>query len=382
MQTWWHGVNELDKDQQAIMDLPADGSFAVTGPPGSGKTNLLLMRGAYLSAMSRNVAILVMNGTLARFIRSGATKYGVAPESVMTSRQFISMLAAESGQPLTKGLDWDEGKAEAFSALQRIRHEKGKAIYDAILIDEAQDHNEEELACFRAISRDLFLTADPRQMIYSGGCRDDRFDGLVDECKTLRLHYRSALDICDLADAIGDSYSVQYTRIAPTCRYPSDAPKPEIKIVQAPLTRQAEMIADRLDAQLRAYRGELIGVFAPGRKEAAEIAAILGRKWGSQMTVQVGKEGYMDMDPNRPICVSTLHGAKGLEFRSVHFAAAETVRQHGDKQKRLAFTGVTRAKTALTIYHEKALPGYFDSSVARWRPQSGAADWRKMFDAR
>jgi superfamily I DNA/RNA helicase len=383
MQTWWRGDNELDDDQKAIMELALDGSFAVTGPPGSGKTNLLLMRGAYLALQSRNIAIVVMNRTLAEFIRSGASTYQVPRDAVMTSSQFISRLAAESGAPLTKGLDWEEGRAERLAVLQSIAAAKGRPIYDAVLIDEAQDHNDAELAALRLLGRDFFVTADARQLIYSGGCRNTNFSGLVSACKTLRWHYRSAREICDLADAIGDQFSQGYTRISPTCRYPDSAPGGEITIVTAPIQRQAELIAERLERQLRVYRGELIGVFAPNRQEAIEVAAVLESVgYADRMTKQVGDEGYMEMDVTRPICVSTVHGAKGLEFRAVHFVAAETVRSHRENQKRLAFTGVTRAKTSLTIYHDKPLPGFFESAIAPWRQQAQAADWRSVFNAR
>ncbi len=383
MQTWWRGDNELDDDQRAIMDLALDGSFSVTGPPGSGKTNLLLMRAAYLALRSRNIAVLVMNRTLAEFIRSGASEYQVPRDAVMTSPQFIGRLAAESGIKLTAGLGWEEGRAERLAALIAINREKGRPIYDAILIDEAQDHSEEELSALSRLGRDLFLTADARQLIYSNGCSDAHLSSLVPDRTTLRWHYRSAREICDLADAIGDQFSRGYTRISPTCRYPAGSPKGEITIATAPVSRQAEMIADRLERQLRVYRGELIGVFAPNRREAIQVAAILEAKgYADRITKQVGDDGYMEMDVARPICVSTVHGAKGLEFRAVHFVAAETVLSHREKQKRLAFTGVTRAKTSLTIYHDKPLPGFFESAVAPWRTISQTSDWRSVFNAR
>ncbi|MBS0989443.1 ATP-binding domain-containing protein [Acetobacter okinawensis] len=382
MQTWWRGDNELDDDQKAIMELAVDGSFAVTGPPGSGKTNLLLMRGAYLALQSRNFAIVVMNRTLAEFIRSGASEYQVPRDAVMTSHQFIGRLAAEAGIPLTSGLTWEAGRAERLAVLKSINAAKGRPIYDAILIDEAQDHNEAELTELRKLARDVFLTADARQLIYTDGCRDPSFYGLVSVCKTLRWHYRSAREICDLADAIGDQFTQGYTRIAPTCRYPNISPKGEITIAQAPIQQQAEMIAERLDRQLRVYRGELIGVFAPNRREALEIASLLETLgYADRMTKQVGDEGYMEIDQARPICVSTVHGAKGLEFRAVHFVAAETVLSHRGNQKRLAFTGVTRAKTSLTIYHEKSLPRFFEAAVAPWRPKKKSSDWRSVFNA-
>ena len=384
MQTWWRGDNELDADQKAIMELPPDGSFAVTGPPGSGKTNLLLMRGAYLSALSRNIAVLVMNRTLAEFIKSGASGYGVPTDAVMTSRQFISALADEIGTPLTRGLTFEEGRSEALEVLKRAAISNPSPTYDAILIDEAQDHSEEELRFLRVLARDIYLTADARQLIYRNGSQDDRFKSLVSEHRQLRFHYRSAMDICDLADEVGSRFTSGYDKISPTCRYPVSSPKAEITIVRGSLDEQGEKIAERIRLQLRAFRGELIGVFAPIKQDAQHLVEILTEKgFADLMTVQVGTDGYMDMRPERPICVSTVHGAKGLEFRAVHFAGAEHVQKHGGTQKRLTFTGITRAKTALSIYHDAPLPNFFNSSVARWRADEGPSKgWRSIFDAR
>lgn len=381
MQTWWRGANELDEHQQKIMDLPSDGSFAITGPPGSGKTNLLLMRGAYLSSLSRNIAVLVMNRTLAEFIKTGAAGYGISPDSVMTSKQFIGALAAENGTPLKRGLMWEEGRVDATEALRQIVRAKGRPIYDTILIDEAQDHNEEELALLKQLARDIYLTADARQLIYETGSADDRFSELVQAHHELPYHYRSAPEICDLADLIGDTYTKPYVRIAPTCRYPVTSPKGEVQVKTATLAEQGTLVAARLPLQLRAFRGELIGIFTPNRRDAGQLAEILAAAgFGDQMTVQVG-EGYMEIKPDRPICISTVHGAKGLEFRAVHFCAAETVKSHGKTQKRVAFTAVTRAKTSLTVYHDQALPPYLQTAVARWRePAADAPNWRSIFN--
>lgn len=381
MQTWWRTASELDEDQEKIMDLPADGSFAVSGPPGSGKTNILLMRAAYLHKSSKNIVVLVMNRTLSQFIKTGASEYGIPPENIMTSRQLIAQLASEAGTPLTKGLDWDAGRAEALNILQNIGNKKSTKIYDTILMDEAQDHSDAELTCWKSITRDIYLSADSRQLIYEGGSKDDSFSQLVDKSFVLKYHYRSALEICDLADKIGDSFSLPYTRIAPTSRYPDSSPKSEISVVQAPIQEQAEMIAEKVERQLRAYRGELIGIFCPNKKEIQFIAEYLSSTpIADKLTIQLGDDGYLEMNPDRPICLSTLHGAKGLEFRAVHFAAADTVKVHRAQQKRLAFTGVTRAKTSLSIYHENDLPGYFQAACSPSKDEETPPNWRNVLN--
>ena len=48
-QAWWKNKSELDKDQLDIIGLPLGNSYLIAGPPGSGKTNLLLLRASYLT---------------------------------------------------------------------------------------------------------------------------------------------------------------------------------------------------------------------------------------------------------------------------------------------------------------------------------------------
>lgn len=79
--------------------------------------------------------------------------------------------------------------------------------------------------------------------------------------------------------------------------------------------------------------------------------------------MQSRDDGYQPIQADKPIWLSTVHSAKGLEFRALHFAGSEFVTHFRGEQKRLAYTGVTRAKTSLVIYHDNSLPGYFDAAL-------------------
>lgn len=382
MQTWWRSANELDEDQRAIMALPPDGSFALRGPPGSGKTNLLLMRAAYLSTLGRNIAVVVLNRNLAEFIRSGAQAYGLDPRCIMTIRSLTTTIAREAGLPIPAGQNYTEARAAILSTLQAVFDRTGAPIFDAIFVDEAQDHSIDDLTALSRLCRDFFLTTDSRQMIYEGGIPSDAFDGIMNDIRTLRFHYRSSPEICDLADSIGSTFSTGYERISPTSRYPLTGPREPVRVFKGALQEQAAEIATRLSGQIRAYRGQLLGVMAPKKEDVAVIATELrGAGFGDLISVQTEDEGYLPFDPARPVCVSTVHAAKGLEFQAVHFAASETVRSSGSSQKRLAFTAVTRAKSSLSIYHDDAMPGYLSSAVASSQPQSDASDWTRVFHA-
>jgi DNA helicase IV len=148
--------------------------------------------------------------------------------------------------------------------------------------------------------------------------------------------------------------------------------------------QQAEEIARRLKLQRRTYPEGFLGVICPRLSEVRIIANALDQSGlGNLLCVQDREAGYQAISPERPIWISTVHGAKGLEFRAVHFAAAETTTSAASGQKRLAYTAVTRAKTALSVYHHNHLPGYLDAAVQKFRsaplqqPGIGAAFGRR-----
>ena len=53
---------------------------------------------------------------------------------------------------------------------------------------------------------------------------------------------------------------------------------------------------------------------------------------------------------NKPIHVLTIHASKGTEFRAVHLFAVEELASYPLNSRRLGFTAITRAKTALNAY--------------------------------
>src|SRR4030042_3177433 len=84
-ETWWVNESDLDDDQKRVIALGPDGRHLITGPPGSGKTNMLILRANYLSASGRpNLLILVFTRTLREFLVSGASRYSFPRDKVQT----------------------------------------------------------------------------------------------------------------------------------------------------------------------------------------------------------------------------------------------------------------------------------------------------------
>jgi superfamily I DNA and RNA helicase len=93
-ETWWVRPDQLDEDQKRIITLPIDKDYLITGPPGSGKTNLLLLRANFLVKSGLpDIVILVFTRTLKEFISTGASQYSLASDKILTSLRKLRLVA-------------------------------------------------------------------------------------------------------------------------------------------------------------------------------------------------------------------------------------------------------------------------------------------------
>ena len=202
--TWWVGPNDLDEDQRSIISLPPDDSILVTGPPGSGKTNLLLLRANYLYlAGQRNIVVVTFTRSLREFIAGGAARYDFPDSKIMTCRGWQYDFLRQYGRSVTPSGDFETDREAFLSAMTDLTDKLRLAnIFDAILLDEAQDYTPDEIRLFTRLTERLFCVADERQKIYDGEDSIDAIKSYVGEPHVLRFHYRNGVNICRVADEI------------------------------------------------------------------------------------------------------------------------------------------------------------------------------------
>lgn len=366
---WWVNADELDPDQKRLIEIPRDGRYLVLGPPGSGKTNVLILRAAYLYRSGlRNILVVTFTRALKEFIEAGVHERYHLPRTLFTtfanwSQVFVHQAGASLPLPEDEGDSFDRARLHRVRELQGAinRGDYADEHYDAILIDEAQDFWHDEIEVLSRLTKRIFAVGDNRQRIYSrnegiealraAGCTENRLD----------FHYRVGRNICRIADKVLRSASDPL--LIEASAYPETTTRSVVETIQcASLSEQTDEVIRRLAVQLRAYPNEGIGVLCPKRVLRDNMwHAIQNSALAPLSLLQSADEGYQKFDSARPICVLTIHAAKGMEFRAVHILAAEAL---GVFPREVAFTAITRAKTSLTIYHTAPLPGFLDSAVA------------------
>lgn len=379
--TWWTTVTDLDQYQRAIIELPPDGDFLICGPPGSGKTNLLALRARYLIRYDRpNVVILTFTRGLREFLCTGVHNYNLPEDKVQTHVSWGTQLLNEYGIYINREEfpRFSEFRSALIAQLTRLVEERGiRNLYNCILLDEAQDYNADEIAIFRRLATNLYCAADLNQQIYRG---NDAVTMLGQFCEnhTLPVHYRNGHTICRLADAVrgmlDNEEGLQATSNYDEAKYPSS-----VEALRAlTLPEQWKQASTVIKNQLAAYPGDPIGIMAAKRDCVGELWSLISEDEDLASLAQLHLNEYAAIDPERPIFLSTIHSAKGLEFRGVHIFEANMI-AHMPLSTNLAYTAVTRAKTSLRLYHSAPLPGYLEAGLAALRAPARPPDLAGLF---
>jgi superfamily I DNA/RNA helicase len=382
--TWWTKPEQLDRDQKKAVALPIDGNHLIVGPPGSGKTNLVLLRAAYLQARGKsNFLVFTFGRVLREFLASGTDAARVSPERIVTYVGWASEILKGQDPDLKLSQEFRTRRAQLLEGLENISDaEVSEHRLDCILLDECQDYSAQEITCLMRFCDQIYAAGDNRQRIYQTSGAIKTLESLCSKTE-LTFHYRNGRKICQLADGIMSEVDSR-TGLKATSQYKeaemrsrADCHPPEA--LDSQIRRSIPQIAD----QLRAYPRGLIGVLCPRVADVKAVYNALRRsELADDVQLQLHEAGYEPIDPDRRVMVGTISGAKGLEYRAVHLLGMdrlETIPARS-KQVRLAYTGVTRAKTSLDIYRAGDLIGRLENGVAALKaPHSDEVDLNALF---
>jgi len=365
--TWWLDITDLDDDQKDVIALPAAGSYLILGPPGSGKTNLLLIRAEYLIRTEvPNLLVLMFNDALHNFVMRGGSHYQVPATKIRKIMSWELVLLREHDVTV------DDLPDDDLPEKRRLLAERVLSLLDekpslerhlqCLLVDEVQDCLPEEIDVFFRCAANVCFAGDSRQRIFN---TKDVISQIKNRLRTVELktHYRLGHEICQVADVIGRAAGL--SPIEPNCNY--KGPTSEVRFVPCVNDdEQVKTIIETLSIQLTAYPEELLGVVAP-RKQDRDFLRERLESSDLQPFILPHRQAGSD-EPKQQIYIAHLTEIKGLEFRAVHLGLMQHLYRLRSNQKLIAYTAVTRGKTTVRIYYTGNIPGYMEEAKAAIEP--------------
>lgn len=366
--TWWVDEGDLLEEQLDVLSEDLYEDLLLSGPPGSGKTNLLLLRANHMILASPDAEFYIICFTrlLRNFVRTGAGLYAFPVNRIITQQKLFEQVLGDHDRlpPRVRGETYDDRVATLRSAIIQMM-EAGIAhnAYPVLFIDEAQDYSNVDLMIFKYLAKNISCAADLRQGIYGVGSAGTPWleEHAWDASIVLQFHYRVAPAILEVADKIMAG-KFDHKSMLETHQYKGDPGTVEV-VSGLGLTEQINEAIPKIIKQLAVYPGQNIGILVPNRKDVEQVVEQLLSS--HELFGQVTNAMLESFDSTVPVWVSTVHSSKGLEFRCVHVVAADQLAKFQKHERRVVFTAVTRAKTALTIYHEQPLHPFFASALAK-----------------
>jgi len=228
MDTWLIPFEFLDPTQkEAVADLKNKNSIVV-GPPGSGKTQVLLHRAAFLKekyALSpEKFRVFVFTNSLKNFIKPELDLLGLDEENIST---FDSWCYKYFKENVAKTTPWNKKervpdfKKIREQVLEKIKKKKEGKIFSFLVVDEAQDFSSEVIEILTLITENLTLAFDSRQRIYENGSSLQNIKGTLknDNVYYLQSGYRCSEPIKDVASILLENpsektnFEREYSRI-------------------------------------------------------------------------------------------------------------------------------------------------------------------------
>ncbi len=349
-------ISELtDKQKEATAHNPKYGNLYVTGPPGSGKTVILLQRGMYLKNRDVSVLVLVYNRTLKKYITE---LKGYERMDVDTWHHWIWQ-RYDRYPPQYAPFDykWDE----------ILRNEKNSNVeYDVIMVDEGQDLPLDLYNMLRKLCKHMTIFADFNQKISNKeNGNSDVETGIKNilnaedkkiKCVELFENFRNTESIHNFAE----KYLVINREAKTECKNPVIGDKP---VIDFSLSKKQQL--ERIATHIENNPKEKIGIFCWNISEVNKIHLELNQFIAKEFKIQKYHNKLSWKEKNSlsflyaGAYILTYQSAKGLRFDTVflvNFNKDNVPDIYDELLKQQMYVAVSRAKSLLNIFSSEPVP--------------------------
>ena len=352
MSIWLLPRLDLTPEQLRVVEMSPHEHRVILGPPGSGKTQVLIHRADYLSNAYNlkpdQYRVFVFTNVVKEYIKSGVQFLGLPEEVVSTFDHWCRLLYEKHiSRRLpreNRGIDFGEIRSAVLKLL-REKSELQKSL-SFVLVDEGQDLTPQVYEILSLVAQHITVFVDPQQKIFENGASEsfilDKLN-LRNRNAYLLGAYRNAPYVAQLAsyfiydDQKRGQYLAQVNteqkiRELPLCYVAPD--------FQKEMDRLAEIISQRQ------VMNERIGIIVPTNKQLYGFAKGLDDRGVTvEKAVARSEDGACDFGNANPK-IATYYSAKGLTFDSVllpRLTESSFSWIEDSTRIRLFFVGIARA---------------------------------------
>jgi hypothetical protein len=381
----------LDIRQERNARSIGEGHRIVYGVAGSGKTVILIAR-ARLIAQSSNKRVLILcyNVALAEHFRRIFA--GISNVTCLNFHRWASQLNGVRFR--------DDEDEEAFGErlLERLRRGEGDAHkYDAVFVDEAQDFSKTWFLCAKLALKepddgDLLIVGDGSQYLYHRRRFSWKEAGVNAPGRTINArfdldkNYRNTREIMRIA---AEFVSANGAQVDPELGLQTIRPDPNVARRSGPAPEMLE--APTVEGELHFAVKRILAWREEGIKssEIAVLYRVNTQGWVKDLASLIAKHIAVFWPQDRSgqfadpsgVCVTTMHSAKGLQWRAVLVMRCDTMpftpeSDIGDVDRErlergLMYVAMTRAERMLAF--TRSTTNGFSSQIQRLIDRGGSA---------
>lgn len=329
MKTWLRSFSELSSEQKKIVQMPPRESGLVSGPPGSGKTQALVHRAAYLikthKASSDKIRLFVLNEVLEKMIKSEMKKLDL-PEKIVASFDhwcrsfFVHHVSTNLPRIYVNGrVNFKEIRFGVLEILQRKKYLR-KCIEYAF-VDDGQDLTPKAFEILNLAAEHITVFTDAQQKIHEEGASNSFVSGtlnLHNKSSLLAGDFRSSFSVAQLAAHFIDDQSLRKEYLSQV-RHEQKTSQSSLFYVAPSEEKELDNLS-RYVRQRQAMR-ENVGILVPTSSLVHRLAKDLDERGiALEKAIPIDAQNVIhtpyDFGNNRPK-ITTYCEAKGLSFDSV-----------------------------------------------------------------
>jgi len=379
LSTWLLPRCDLTPEQLRTVEMDPYEHRVVLGPPGSGKTQILIHRAAHLAenykVPYKDCRLFVFTNVIKEYIRSGLQFLDLPEDIVSTFDHWGSLLYEEHISPILprkrrpkkygqenrvlhkdfqsksgdwKGVDFKRIRSEVLKLI-KCKKELQKSL-EFILVDEGQDLTPDVYEILALVARHLTVFIDPKQQIFQDGADESFILNKLNLNKrniTLLGAYRNSPYVARLASFFIADIESRKQYLAQV--------NVEQKIRERPLCFVADFFDQEIDrlaeiVRQRQAMNERIGIIVPTNRQLHGLASGL-RGRGIEVEKAIRQDSIKAYEApcdfgNTVPKIATFHMAKGLTFDSVlmpRLVERSFPFLRAGERQRVLFVGIARA---------------------------------------